>query len=196
LADILVFLRRFFSEPGRIGSIVPSSRYLCKQMLKQINWSKAGVIVELGPGTGVFTQAILRKKRADSFYFVVERDPHFRAVLRTRFPRLVVREEAVKLSEYVKELGLPPVDVIVSGLPFANFPEELRTAILDEILAVLAPNGLFITFQYSLQLQSELEERFSRVDVTFTPLNIPPAFIYTCRNEPTESRHDQERSLL
>jgi phospholipid N-methyltransferase len=190
LADFLVFMRRFLAEPGRIGSIFPSSRYLCKQMLKQVNWSKAGVIVELGPGTGAFTQAILRKKRADSFYFVVERDPHFRTMLRDRFPHLVIREEALKLSQYVKEMGLPCVDVIVSGLPFANFPEELRSAILDEILAVLAPDGLFITFQYSLQLQSELEARFSHVDVTFTPLNIPPAFIYACRNELSEARHD------
>jgi phospholipid N-methyltransferase len=182
LADFMVFLKRFIEEPGRVGSIAPSSRFLCQRMLKKVNWSKAGVIVELGPGTGAFTKAIIRKKRPDSVYILVERDPQFRAMLRDRFPEAVIREEAVNIGQYVNEMGVDHADVIISGLPFANFPEELRATILNEVQTVLAPGGLFITFQYSLQLQSELEARFSQVDVEFTPLNIPPAFIYTCRN--------------
>lgn len=182
MADFMVFLRRFIEEPGRVGSIAPSSRFLCRRMLKKVNWSTADVIVELGPGTGAFTRAIYGKKRPDAHYLLVERDPQFRAMLHARFPGVVIREEAVNLHHYINELGVDHADVIISGLPFANFPEELRASILNEVQTVLAPGGLFITFQYSLQLQSELEARFRRVDVDFTPLNIPPAFIYTCRN--------------
>jgi phospholipid N-methyltransferase len=182
LADFMVFLRRFMEEPGRVGSIAPSSRYLCNHMLKKVNWSKAGVIVELGPGTGAFTKAICRKKRPEAQYLLVERDPQFRSILRSRFPGVVIREEAVNINEYLDQMGVDHADVIISGLPFANFPEELRASILDAVQNALVPGGLFITFQYSLQLQSELEARFSRVEVDFTLLNIPPAFIYTCHS--------------
>lgn len=182
MADFLVFLRRFLAEPGRVGSIAPSSRFLCERMLSRVDWGSTNVIIELGPGTGAFTQAIYQNIRPDTHYVLVERDAQFRTMLQSRFPELVIREEATMLSHYLEELKLGKADVIISGLPFALFPEELRGAILDEVQSVLAPGGLFITFQYSLQLQAELQERFSRVETNFTLLNIPPAFIYTCRN--------------
>lgn len=182
MADFLVFLRRFIAEPGRVGSIIPSSRFLCERMLSRVKWDSTDVIIELGPGTGAFTQSIYQNIRPDTHYVLVERDAQFRTMLQSRFPEVTIREEATMLSYYLEELKLGKADVIISGLPFANFPEELRAAILDEIQSVLAPGGLFITFQYSLQLQAELQERFSWVETNFTLLNIPPAFIYTCRN--------------
>jgi phospholipid N-methyltransferase len=183
LADFLAFLRRFIAEPGQVGSVIPSSRFLCEGMLQHIDWSSTDVIFELGPGTGAFTQAIHKKIKPDTTYLLVERDLQFRLLLQSRFPDLPIREEATRLTEYLAELELPKVDVIVSGLPFANFPAEQRAAILDQVQSVLAPDGMFITFQYSLQLQAELQARFSWVKTDFTLLNIPPAFIYTCRNK-------------
>lgn len=182
MADFLAFLRRFIAEPGQVGSVIPSSRFLCENMLSHINWSTTDVIFELGPGTGAFTQTIYQNIRPDTKYLLVERDQQFRSMLHSRFPDLLIREEATRLREYLEELNLPQVDVIVSGLPFANFPPEQRAAILDQVQSVLAPDGMFITFQYSLQLQAELQARFSRVETDFTLFNIPPAFIYTCRN--------------
>jgi phospholipid N-methyltransferase len=190
LLDFLVFLRRFIAEPGRVGSIIPSSRFLCEHMLSRVNWASTDVIMELGPGTGAFTQAIYQNIRPDTQYVLVERDFQFRSMLHSRFPDLPIREEATMLGHYLEEMNLGKVDVIISGLPFANFPEELRAAILDEIQTVLAPGGLFITFQYSLQLQAELQARFPWVETDFTLLNIPPAFIYTCRNGQSDNdRH-------
>lgn len=182
MTDFLVFLRRFMAEPGRVGSIIPSSRFLCERMLRSVKWEETDVILELGPGTGAFTQTIYQNIRPDAQYVLVERDSQFRSMLESRFPDAVIREEAMRLGLYLKELNLGKADVIISGLPFANFPEELRTDILDEVQSVLTPGGLFITFQYSLQLQAELQARFSSVETSFTLLNIPPAFIYTCRN--------------
>ncbi|QQE73815.1 phospholipid methyltransferase [Brevibacillus composti] len=189
MADFMVFLRRFFAEPGRVGSIIPSSRFLCEQMLRSVNWDQSDVIIELGPGTGVFTQSILQKKRADATYVAVERDPLFRDMLIRRFPDMTIWDEALKINEYRENAGIGKANAIISGLPFANFPEELRTGILDQVQSALVPGGLFITFQYSLQLKAELQQRFQRVEITFTPLNIPPAFIYTCRTDGTGSRH-------
>ncbi|USG64761.1 phospholipid methyltransferase [Brevibacillus ruminantium] len=181
MADFMVFLRRFLSEPGRVGSIIPSSRFLCRQMLRNVEWNKTDVIIELGPGTGAFTKEILELKRDDATYVLVERDPQFRDMLVNRFDNLTIWDEALQLNEYRRNAGIEKADVIISGLPFANFPAELRAGILNEVQSALAPGGLFITFQYSLQLKAELQERFQRVEITFTPLNIPPAFIYTCR---------------
>lgn len=190
MADFLVFLRRFIAEPGRVGSIIPSSRFLGARMLKSVNWDATDVILELGPGTGAFTHAIYQNLRPDTHYMLVERDSQFRSMLHSRFPDVSIREEATRLREYLDELNLVQADVIISGLPFANFPQELRTDILNEVQSVLKPGGLFITFQYSLQLQAELQARFPWVETSFTPLNIPPAFIYTCRNGQSENdRH-------
>ncbi|HZG15504.1 MAG TPA: methyltransferase [Candidatus Bathyarchaeia archaeon] len=177
---MFVFLKRFLSEPGRVGSIAPSSRFLCKEIMKQVPWHTAKTIVELGPGTGVFTKAILRNKRPDARFIAIERDAQFRELLAKRFPSIIVKNEALDLNGYLEELQIAQVDAIISGLPFAVFPKDLRDGILREVHKALAPGGLFITFQYSLQLHTELQQRFSKVDIGFTALNIPPAFIYIC----------------
>lgn len=180
MSDFLVFLKRFLSHPGQVGSVIPSSRFLCRLMISQIAWAQANVIVELGPGTGVFTQAILEHKRRDTQFLVVEHDPAFQQILRSRFPELLIRDEALHLTRYLGELGLSRADVIISGLPFALFPYDLRKQILDQVLDSLAPGGMFVTFQYSLQLYPELKQRFAHVNLSFTPFNVPPAFVYTC----------------
>lgn len=180
LSDLLPFVKRFVSKPTQVGSIIPSSKYLCRHMMRQIPWDKTQTIVELGPGTGVFTKEILRRKARKTRFFVVERDPTFQNMLRNRFPGLMIRNEAVQLPLYMKELGIHQVDAIVSGLPFAVLPDEKREQILDRIVDSLVDDGIFVTFQYSLQLKDELEKRFERVEITFTMLNLPPAFIYTC----------------
>jgi len=183
LSDFLAFFRRFIAEPGQVGSVTPSSRFLCEIMLRPINWEKTRFIFELGPGTGAFTQAIYQRMRRGTRYVLVERDPKFRALLHSRFPDLPIREDATRMSQYLEEWHGEKADVIVSGLPFANFQQKQRNVILDEVQSVLAPGGLFIAFQYSLQLRSELLSRFPSVKIDFTLLNIPPAFIYICQNK-------------
>lgn len=149
-------------------------------MMRQIPWDRTQTIVELGPGTGVFTKEILRRKASSTQFFVVERDQTFQIMLRNRFPELMIRNEAVQLPYYMDEIGISQVDAIVSGLPFAVLPAQKREQILEQIEHSLADDGVFVTFQYSLQLKEELEKRFERVDISFTMLNIPPAFTYTC----------------
>jgi len=73
------------------------------------------------------------------------------------------------------------VDVIISGLPFAVLPQSLRDEILTGVYRALKPNGIFVTFQYSLQMKKQLVKLFDSVDLSFVPLNIPPAFVYRCQ---------------
>jgi phospholipid N-methyltransferase len=80
----------------------------------------------------------------------------------------------------VRQLGLYQVDCILSGLPFTNFSQSLRDRILDGVLEALKPGGLFIAFQYSPHMKNQLSRRFAKVELSFVPLNIPPAFVYYC----------------
>ncbi|MET3292045.1 UNVERIFIED_CONTAM: phospholipid N-methyltransferase [Brevibacillus sp. OAP136] len=181
MTDFILFLRRFVSQPNQVGSVIPSSRFLSKRMMEAVQWDEARAIVELGPGTGVFTKDILQKKRPDATFFVIERDAEFQEILRSRFPGLIVEDEAQKLRDYLQEQGLAKVDAIVSSLPFAVFPEQLRNEILQAIIDSLDDDGVFVTYQYSLQMKGMLSSLFEQVEVGFTPFNIPPAFVYTCR---------------
>jgi phosphatidylethanolamine/phosphatidyl-N-methylethanolamine N-methyltransferase len=177
------FLKSFWKEKKMVGSMVPSSRYLAKKMLDPIDFSKAKVIVELGPGTGVFTRKILENLRPDGVLLVFELNDEFMALLRKEFhdPRVhLIHDSAEKIGEYLHKLGLKEADIVMSSLPLANFPDELKDTILKESHRVMGERGLYIQFQYSLNAKTHIKKTFRHVNISFTPANFPPAFVYTC----------------
>jgi phospholipid N-methyltransferase len=89
---------------------------------------------------------------------------------------------ATEISNYLKELGLEKADLIISSLPLAVIPSEIRQLILSEVKTHLNNQGQFVQFQYSLQSRRALKKIFSSVELNYTPLNFPPAFVYTCSN--------------
>lgn len=176
-----MFLFRFMKSPKQVGSITPSSKYLTRQMLTHIDWNKLRSIAELGPGTGVFTEAVIHRINDEGKVILFERDEDMRALLQAKFPTIPCYQEAQQLSIKMSELGISGLDAIISGLPFANFPQEKREQLMDEVVQSLQPEGVFVAFQYSLQMRSLLQRKFSSVELHFVPLNIPPAFVYVCR---------------
>lgn len=178
----LYFLYKFFQQPLSIGSITPSSNYLAIKMFKGFNWDKVGTIVELGAGTGVFTKYIYEFKKPQCQTFIFEKDDNMRATLIKQFPSLNFASDAEILNSILEDAGVQDVDCIISGLPFAVFSYENRERIIQAVKDKLRPDGLFIAFQYSLQMKSMLEANFKEVTITWVPLNIPPAFVYTCKN--------------
>jgi len=92
----------------------------------------------------------------------------------------IIHDSADQIQNYLNELGFKSAEVILSSLPLANFSKDLRTSILNNANKVLCPNGKYIQFQYSLQAKSQLKKLFANVKIKFTPLNIPPAFVYIC----------------
>ncbi|MDI3256457.1 MAG: rRNA adenine N-6-methyltransferase family protein [Kyrpidia sp.] len=176
----LFFLQRFLANPRLIGSVAPSSRFLCEQMMRCVPWEQTDRVVELGAGIGVMTRDIFRRKHPDARVLVFEKDPELRRHLAGRYPEQFLFREAAELARVVEQQGLYPVDAIVSGLPFAVFPAEARDCILDQVWEVLRPGGVFVTFQYSLQLKRHLQQRFRTLSIEFTPWNLPPAFVYRC----------------
>jgi phospholipid N-methyltransferase len=177
----LHFLFRFISSPKKIGSITPSSRYLVKTLLQPIPWDQIETIVELGAGTGAVTQEIERKMNASCQAVIFESDPQLTRVLRRNHPRVFHCWDAKDLTQELYRIGIDQVDCIVSCLPFANFSEQDRSTILDEIVKALSPDGIFVAYQYSLQMKSALQARFANVEIQFVPINLPPAFVYICR---------------
>lgn len=190
------FLREFFASPGSVGAIWPSSPALAQCMCAAAELPTARMTIEFGPGTGVFTEEILCRIPDPGRFFAVEANPNLAAATRRRCPSAIVWNDcATRAKTYLAEHGLQDCDRIISGLPFAAFPPDLQDRLLDTILDILAPGGLFVTFAYlqglalpsGRRFRSTLHQRFGRHNVTTTPIvwaNLPPAFVYRARRFP------------
>lgn len=177
------FRKQFWTEKKVVGAIAPSSRYLKKKMLENIDFSKTKVIIELGPGTGVFTHEIISKMPSDATLLVFEVNEAFYKRLKNNIndQRVhLIHDSAEKIDEYLKKHNLDKADVVVSSLPLAVFTTELRENILHASINALIPSGKYIQFQYSLQARTLLKKVFKNVKISFTAFNFPPAFVYTC----------------
>ncbi|MGD8190674.1 class I SAM-dependent methyltransferase [Brevibacillus ginsengisoli] len=150
-------------------------------MMKHVDWNNSDTIVELGAGLGCFTSQIQKLKSPTSKALIFELDPGMRSHLQEKFSDFHYYSDATTLSLAMREHGLTQVDCIVSGLPFSNFSNELRERIIDQVIESLKPGGVFITFQYSLQMKKYLTSIFNEVHISLVPLNVPPAFVYCCR---------------
>lgn len=181
--DKLMFLYKFLQSPQSVGSITPSSRFLASAMMNYVDWDNDRKIVELGAGTGIFTKQINELMHSDSEAIIFEKDDAMRQSLQERFPALYYEANARDISMAVSDRGWGHVDCVISGLPFAIFSEQVRKNIMDEVYASLKPGGVFIAFQYSLQMKRLLSSYFEIENISFVALNFPPAFIYFCRKK-------------
>lgn len=180
LNERLTFFSKFVQSPRQVGSIAPSSRFLAARMLMPLDWDRVSVLVELGAGTGALTKYIYRWKRPDCKLFVFEKDQQMRESIQHSYPGTVCLDDAINLKGELSHRlrGTEAPDTIVSGLPFALFEKGTRESIIEQAAYLLKPGGIFIAFQYSLQMKRLLISRFSRVDISFVSLNIPPAFVW------------------
>ena len=183
MKDHLLLLSNFIKKPKETGAVAPSSKFLTGEIIKNIDFKYSSNIVELGPGLGTFTKAILKKANPDAKLFCFEVNKKFCSHLNKNIidERLVViNASAEKISHNLKKFNVKKADSIISGLPFLNFPESKKQAILQEIKNSLNDNGKFILFQYTNGLSNLLQSYFSKVGRKFVPLNIPFAFVYIC----------------
>ncbi|HEX6289229.1 MAG TPA: methyltransferase domain-containing protein [Herpetosiphonaceae bacterium] len=179
------FLKGFLREPRTVGSIAPSSRWLVGAMLDEAGVDTAQVIAEFGPGTGVFTDEIIRRMQPDARLLVFEVHRPFFASLRERIrdPRVeLIAESAAEVGQHLQRLGLQQIDCIVSGLPFTSLPRPVTHAILQATAAALRPGGVFVTYQYTPVLRGLLRSYFPTARITrYVLRNIPPALVFVCR---------------
>ncbi|MEM1357302.1 MAG: methyltransferase domain-containing protein [Bacteroidota bacterium] len=173
----------FFKEAVRnfrsTGAIASSSPALVKRLVAPLPSNRPVTIVELGPGDGCVTRAILEKVHANSVLTAFEINPAFvekLAVLEDARLR-VLPVGAERLTDY---FASGSVDFVVSSLPLSMIPKEVKEEILRQARVVLGPEGQFYQYQYALQDYSLLKDYFQRVSVSFTMANVPPAFVYSC----------------
>ena len=178
--DGRLFLQRFMQKPRQIGSVVPSSRFLAEKMVQHVPWEQVSAVAELGAGTGAITRVLNHRLTANTEVFIFEMDRDMRRGLELEFPAFHYHPDASTLVQSISR-HTTQLDCIISGLPFFNFAPRMRDRILDQVWEALRPGGLFIAFQYSLQMKKLLERRFHLERMDFVPLNLPPAFVYTCR---------------
>ena len=181
----LKFLKEYITKPRTVGAVWPSSKYLAKKMIANVDFAKAKYIVEYGPGTGVFTDKILQARNSDTVVLLIENNQEFYSQLVEKYktyPNLHIEHgSAADIEIYLKKYNLPHTDYIISGLPFASLPQEVSTKILAETKKHLAPGGRFITFQYTLLKKGFFEQYFGKIEIKRELRNIPPAYILTCK---------------
>jgi phospholipid N-methyltransferase len=180
----LSFLKQWVKNPRELGSITPSSRFLTREVVDRIDFTRARRIAELGPGTGVFTQAILDRLAPDGQLLAVDTNAGFVEHLRREIPdpRLQVRQaSAERIDALVAEAGWSGVDAVVSGIPYSLLPRPVMRTILEATRRALGDDGLFVGYQYSKMLRPHLLDVFGNVRYRPVLLNLPPAFVYVCR---------------
>ncbi len=175
------FIKTFFKERKQVGAVAPSSRFLVNKMCNKVNFKSANVIVELGPGTGVFTKEILKRASNDTKIFVFELNKDFFRILSSKFndERLIlVNESAEMMQSVLNEYGFEQACAIVSSLPLTVIPEPAKTNIIKVSYKVLKTDGVYVQYQYSLSAKKLIERYFGKLNLKFSLINIPPAFIY------------------
>lgn len=182
-SQLMLFARNFLKHPNMVGWVLPSSRFLVDELLKPVDWAKAKVLVEYGPGVGAFTREVLERMRPDAKLIALEINPEFYSFLNgsLKDPRLhLVNESATHIEDVLARLGCERPDYIISGIPFKTLPHALRDTIVRKTHSVLHPNGTFLVYQFSNAVRPYLEKVFRQVSRGFEPLNILPARLFFC----------------
>jgi phospholipid N-methyltransferase len=181
--QVILFARNFFKHPRMLGSIIPSSRFLVHDLMRQVDWKRAKVLVEYGPGVGNITTEVLRRMSPDARMVVFETNDDFVGFLRDAIPdaRLtVVHGSAADVGRVLAELGLGQADYVISGIPFSTMPREVGEAIVRSTREALRPGGRFLVYQFSREVLRFLRREFEEIREAFEPLNILPARLYYC----------------
>lgn len=173
------FLREGLKDLKTVGTLTRSSRFLCKKMVKQVDYSDARYIVELGAGDGVITKYILEEMSDDTKLMAFEVNDKFCDNLRD-IPddRLIVIEDtAEKLPSYMEEHGFDQLDAVLSAIPFVVIPDDVSYEIIEQCRDNMRDGSPYIQVHYSLLTRKMYKKIFGNVDVNFVPFNIPPAFV-------------------
>lgn len=189
--DALSFLMAWVAAPLRVASVTPSSASLAALMTRDIG-PDTGPVLELGPGTGPFTRALLARGVKEEDLTLIEAGADFAALLNQRFPRARIFEMDAASLRHLSLFEGPVVGAVVSGLPFLSIPPRKAQAILEGVFATLRPDGALYQFTYGRRcpidqsVLDRLDLQATRVGRTFR--NLPPATVFRIvRIKTTES---------
>ncbi len=183
LDDEVRFLRSWIEKPLHMGAVMPSGRLLARTMAQYVDTRSDGPVVELGPGTGAITSALIERGVDQSRLVLVEYNPGFCALLRDRYPHAkVVQGDAYALRDSLRKVLTAPASAVVSGLPLVTKPMLTRLKLIRDAFSALAPGAPFVQFTYSVAppipkslpgVSTEASERIW--------MNLPPARVWVYR---------------
>lgn len=183
----IAFLRGFLERPKEVGSIIPSSRWMERRITRTAEIANAKLVIELGPGTGGTTKALLNAMAPGARLIAIEINPRFCDLLRETIddPRLAVHEgSAAEIPEALvkHDLGASDTpdapDVILSGIPFSTMPPELGLSILRSVRKSLKPGGRFVAYQFRDVVHTLGKRIFGPASVQIELFNMPPMRVY------------------
>jgi phosphatidylethanolamine/phosphatidyl-N-methylethanolamine N-methyltransferase len=183
LDDEVRFLRSWIEKPLHMGAVMPSGRVLARTMAQYVDINSSGPVVELGPGTGAITNALIERGVDQKRLVLVEYNPGFCALLRDRYPHAkVVQGDAYALRDSLWNVLSAPAAAVVSGLPLVTKPMLTRLKLIRDAFLALAPGAPFVQFTYSVAppipkslpgVSTEASERIW--------MNLPPARVWVYR---------------
>ncbi len=176
----LAFLQEFLKHPLQIGSIIPSSRFLERRIVTAAEVASSDVIVELGPGTGGTTRAILRAMSPQARLLAVEINPRFHTLVRAIRDRRLIAHlgSALELKDILSMYHLDTPKAVISGIPFSTISRSQGRQILETISGVIHRKGHFVAYQVSNRVADLCRSILGPVETTTEFLNIPPMHIY------------------
>jgi phosphatidylethanolamine/phosphatidyl-N-methylethanolamine N-methyltransferase len=185
LDDEVRFLRSWIEKPLHMGAVMPSGRLLARTMAQYVDVESEDPVVELGPGTGAITKALIDHGVDQKRLVLVEYNPGFCALLRDRYPQAkIVQGDAYSLRDTLWNVLAAPAAAVVSGLPLVTKPMMTRLKLIRDAFAALAPGAPFVQFTYSVAppipkslpgVSTEASERIW--------MNLPPARVWVYRKD-------------
>lgn len=189
IGEHLMFLGKFLRNPRNVGSVIPSSPALAREMARAVPVDPAAVVVELGPGTGALTRQVIEVLAPGERFLAIDIDPEFCANLRGRWPAIDVEcGSAADMPAMLAARQWSGVNHVLSGLPFASLPAAISRSILGAVSQALVSGGTFTTFQYVHAYATPPAAKFrQQMDAGFGPMvsrhlvvrNFPPAYVLT-----------------
>jgi phosphatidylethanolamine/phosphatidyl-N-methylethanolamine N-methyltransferase len=183
LDDEVRFIRSWMEKPLATGAVMPSGKPLARAMAKCVDPEKEGPVIELGPGTGAVTVALVEQGVDPSRLVMVEFNPAFCRLLRTRYPdATVIQGDAYSIKRLLANLLRHPAAAVVSGLPLFTKPLKFRLRLLADAFTLLAPEAPFVQFTYAMV--PPIPRSYSGAHAWASEriwLNIPPARVWVYR---------------
>ena len=186
LADEARFIKTWLDSPILTGAVSPSGRVLARLMARAVDPAECGPVIELGPGTGPITQALLSRGVDAKRLLLVEYDGAFCRLLRKRFPDVqVVQADAYDLRRSLTGVLTEPAAAIVSSLPLLTKPDAQRMSLIDDVFALMAPSGSFVQFTYGMRSPVPRAAALDYDAQVSAPVwfNLPPARVWVYRRK-------------
>jgi phosphatidylethanolamine/phosphatidyl-N-methylethanolamine N-methyltransferase len=195
LDDEVRFIRSWLERPLSIGAVTPSGKILARAMAHYVDPTSSGPVVELGPGTGPVTEALVEAGVSPSRLVLVEFNPTFCRLLKSRYPdATLVQGDAYSLRRLLETLLIQPAAAVVSGLPLVTKPVRMRLRLLRDAFDLMVPGAPFVQFTYSVA--APLPKRFGGFSVEASRriwMNLPPARVWVYRKMEDGRRRTDDR---